>query len=96
MQPEQQDEIIRRLCSAEGHLRAVIDMVEAGQRCEQVLHQLGAVQAALHVAGARLLACQVETSEGVIKHSPCPEERVAELNRLNNLYQMLTKYTDSK
>ena len=96
MQLETQVEVIRRLRSAEGHLKAVIGMVEAGEPCELVLRQLGAVQAALRLAGAKLLACQVETSQGVIKDSPCPEERVLELNRLTHLYQILTKYTDSR
>ena len=47
MKPDQQSEIIRRLRCAAGHLNAVIEMTEAGQPCEQVLHQLNAVQAAL-------------------------------------------------
>jgi DNA-binding FrmR family transcriptional regulator len=91
MQPEQQAEIMRRLRSAQGHLGAVIGMVESGESCEQVLHQLGAVQAALLVAGARLLACQVETSKIIIQLSPCPEERAAELDRLSDLYQIMMK-----
>jgi DNA-binding FrmR family transcriptional regulator len=68
-------------------------MVEANEPCEQVLHQLSAVQAALLVAGARLLACQVETSKNVIQLSPCPEERVAELNRLSDLYQIMMRFS---
>jgi DNA-binding FrmR family transcriptional regulator len=91
MQPKGQAETIRRLRSAQGHLRAVISMVEANEPCEQVLHQLSAVQAALLVAGARLLACQVETSKSLIQLSTCPEERVAELNRLSDLYQIMMK-----
>jgi len=55
MRPEEQVDIVRRLRSAEGHLGAVIGLLEAGKPCEQVLHQLGAVRAALRVAGARLV-----------------------------------------
>jgi DNA-binding FrmR family transcriptional regulator len=91
MQPEQQAEMIRRLHSAQGHLRAVINMVEANEPCELVLHQLSAVQAALLASGARLLACQVETSKSAIQLSTCPEERAAELDRLSNLYQIMMK-----
>ncbi len=93
MRPEEQAEIIRRLCSAEGHLRAVISMVEANEPCEQVLHQLSAVQAALLVAGARLLACQVETSKSIIQLSTCLEERIAELKRISDLYQIMMKFS---
>jgi DNA-binding FrmR family transcriptional regulator len=91
MRADEQAEVIRRLRSAGGHLEAIISMLEAGEPCEPILHQLGAVQAALRASRARLLACQVETSESVIKHSTCPEERVAELNRLSNLYQIMMK-----
>ena len=56
MQAEEQAEIVRRLRSAGGHLEAIIGMLEAGEPCEPILHQLGAVQSALRAAGARLLA----------------------------------------
>ncbi len=93
MRPEEQAEIIRRLRSAEGHLWAVISMVEANETCEQVLHQLSAVQAALLVAGAGLLACQVETSKSIIQLSTCLEERIAELKRISDLYQIMMKFS---
>lgn len=91
MQPKEQTEITRRLRTAEGHLRAVISMVEAGEPCEQVLYQLGAVRSALRIAGGRLLACQIESCEDVIQYSVCPEERVAEIKRLSKLYQIMMK-----
>jgi DNA-binding FrmR family transcriptional regulator len=91
MRPEERTEITCRLRTAEGHLRAVIGMVEAGEPCEQVLYQLAAVRSAFRIAGGRLLACQVETCEDVIQHSTCPEERVAEIKRLSNLYQIMMK-----
>ena len=94
MQADEQAEIVRRLRSARGHLGAIICMLEAGEPCEPVLHQLGAVQAALHAAGARLLACQLRHSQGVIRDSPCAEDLVAEIARLLVLYQLLTKYSD--
>ena len=94
MLADEQAEIVRRLRSAGGHLDAIIGMVEAGESCEPILHQVGAVQAALHAAGARLLACQLRQSQDVIRHNPCAEDRVAEIARLIVLYQLLTKYTD--
>ena len=94
MQPEEQSDVILRLRTAKGHLEGVIGMAERGESCEQVLHQLGAVQSALRVAGARLLACQVKRSEGVILYSACPEDRAAELTRISDLYFQLIKYSD--
>ena len=95
MHPEQRTEIVRRLRSAEGHLRAVIGLLESGKApCEQVLHQLGAVRAALRAAGARILNDQVNCSEDIIQNSTCPEDRATELNRLVNLYYLVVQYSD--
>jgi DNA-binding FrmR family transcriptional regulator len=91
MRPEERTEIILRLRTAEGHLRAVISMFEDGEPCEQVLYQLSAVRSALRIAGGRLLVCQVKTCEDVIQRCECPEERVAELKRLGNLFQIMMK-----
>ena len=54
MQPEEQ-KLIVRLRSAEGHLRAIIGMIETGQPCEDVICQLIAVQAALRATGLAVL-----------------------------------------
>jgi DNA-binding FrmR family transcriptional regulator len=95
MHPEERTAIVMRLRSAEGHLGAVIGLLEAGEApCEQVLHQLGAVRAALRVAGARLLDNQINYSEEIIQNGTCPEDRAAELNRLVNLYYLVVQYSD--
>src|SRR6266545_5871426 len=94
MKPDQQSEIIRRLRCAAGHLNAVIEMTETGQPCEQLLHQLNAVQAALRAVGIRLLICQAQNSQTIILDSPSPEQRVSELKRLQSLYTIFVKYTN--
>jgi DNA-binding FrmR family transcriptional regulator len=43
-----QPDLIRRLRSAEGHLRGITGMVEAGASCQHILHQVLAVRGALH------------------------------------------------
>ena len=93
MKPDQQSEIIRRLRCASGHLNAVIEMTEAGQPCEQVLHQLNAVQAALHTAGTKLISCQAQSSQTIILDSPSPKQRIAELKRLQSLYTIFMQYS---
>lgn len=92
MKSKQQSEIVRRLRCSAGHLNAVIEMAEAGQPCEQVLHQLGAVEAALHAAGAKLIICQAQSSQSIILDSPSPEQRLAELKRLQSLYTIFFHY----
>jgi hypothetical protein NreA len=90
MPPEsQRAEILLRLRSAEGHLRAVIAMVEAEEPCEAVLHQLGAVQAALRATRWRMVDCQYHSCVETIIHDPCAETRLAGLTRLSNLIQIL-------
>jgi DNA-binding FrmR family transcriptional regulator len=84
-----QTEVILRLRSAAGHLNAVIEMAEDGRCCEDVLHQLRAVEAALHHAGGRLLCSQIEQSEALILQNASPARRAAELKRLVSLYSIL-------
>ena len=89
-------EFLQRLRCAAGHLNAVIKMAEAGQPCEQLLHQLGAVDAAMRAAGARLIICQVEYSQAVILDSPSPKQRMVELKRLQSFYTTFIKYSNHK
>lgn len=91
MQPEQRNLVIR-LRTAEGHLRAVIAMIESGQPAEAVLIQLAAIQSALQVAGFLIVKNQLQRSADVIMLEPCPDQRCAELTRLINLYQLLSKH----
>ena len=89
MQPEEKTVILTRLRSAEGHMRAVIGMVESGQNCEKILHQLHAVEAALQVTGLHLLQCQVEQSIEIVSQHPSLEKRNAEIERLIELYRFI-------
>ncbi len=89
---EEQTLILARLRSAEGHLGAVIGMVETGQNCEKVLHQLHAVEAALQASGRHLLHCQVKQSIEIFSQDPCPEKRSAEIERLVDLYRFLLMF----
>src|SRR4030065_513023 len=55
MRADEQEEVTQRLRSARGHLKATFSMLDAGEPCEIVLHQLGLVQAALSPAQTELL-----------------------------------------
>jgi len=86
LKPTPQADIVRRLHCAAGHLEAVIKMVEAEEPCEQVFHQLGAVDAAIRAAGAKLILCQAQVSQSIILDSSSPEQRLTELKHLQSLY----------
>src|SRR6266540_7339195 len=96
MKSDQQSEILRRLHCAAGHLNAVIEMTEAQQPCEQVLHQLNAVQAALHIVGVKMIECQAHSSQDVILNSSSASQRTQELKRLQSLYAIFLKYSRNR
>ena len=84
--PETRHAVANRLRTAEGHLHAVIGMVEAGAPCEEVVCQLDAVEAALCAAGRALRYCQFRKSVDAIQHGVSAKARLAELERLAALY----------
>jgi len=96
MKPNQQSDIVRRLRCAAGHLNAVIQMTEAEQSCEEVLHQLNAVQAALRAAGVKIIECQAQSSQDVILNSTSVNQRTAELQRIQSLYTIFQKYSRNR
>ena len=77
-----------RLRSASGHLGAVVKMVEEGQPCEEVVHQLMAVQAAIKAAGHQLVKDQFEYSAQALLNSDCEETRASETARLLQLFRL--------
>lgn len=72
----------------------MIEMAENNEPCENVLHQLSAVEAALHAAGFKLLTRHVHQSEAAILSSPSAAQRAAELKRLQALYGILIQKSD--
>ncbi|MBN2751665.1 MAG: metal-sensing transcriptional repressor [Rhodospirillaceae bacterium] len=47
---ESHADVVKRLKRAEGHLRAIIAMIEDGRPCPEVAQQMQAVESALHSA----------------------------------------------
>jgi DNA-binding FrmR family transcriptional regulator len=98
MTPESNPSIISRLRSAEGHFKAITAMVENGEGCDRVLHQLNAVKGALNAITQILLQNQLAESEKVIKQSECPQERAQALDYLTLIYHWTfssNQYSDS-
>ncbi len=91
MKPDPQIDLVRRLRCAAGHLNGVIEMAEDGRDCEEVLHQLCAVETALRKAAGRLLTSQIQQSEAVLAAEATPTQRAQELRRLISLYSILAR-----
>ena len=92
MELNRQPEIIQRLRSAAGHLNAVLDMVESGKPCEDVLHQLNAVQSSLRIAGRKMICCEAEAVREDILRSASVPQCSAELHRLQSLYSIYLQH----
>lgn len=84
---EVQQEIVNRLKTTEGHLQAVTRMAITGAPCEEILHQLDAVEAALRATRVRLFSYRLQQSIDVVVNSPDAEQRTAELERLLALWE---------
>jgi DNA-binding FrmR family transcriptional regulator len=88
MELNQLPEIMQRLRSAAGQLNAIVEMAESGQPCEQVLHQLHAVQSALRIVSTKIICCEAESIRNEIVNSASVSYRLAELQRLQSLYSI--------
>jgi DNA-binding FrmR family transcriptional regulator len=86
-------DIRQRLQCASGHLNAVLTMVEKESPCEEVLHQLHAVEAALKMIGQILVLSRVEEIESLIKDSSTSEESTAQFRRFAPLYSIAQSYS---
>ncbi|GAA2001168.1 metal-sensitive transcriptional regulator [Catenulispora subtropica] len=77
-------DVVNRLRRAEGQIRGVIAMLEAGRECADVVTQLAAVSRALDRAGFKIIASGLEqcmSGEG--------EERTADLAKMEKLFLSL-------
>lgn len=81
-----QPDLVRRLHSAEGHLRGIIGMVEAGASCQDILHQVLAVRGALHQVNRLLIHHHLHDCLRTALADPDPAVRVRALADVIALY----------
>lgn len=82
----QSRDVINRLSRIEGHVRAVKQMSEEGKSCEEVLHQIAAIEAALRSV-ARIVF------EDHLEHCVAEANRGEELSELvDGLKKVLLTY----
>lgn len=80
-------EIIKRLKRAEGHLRGVVEMIEAGRPCLDIAQQLHAVERAIGQARKTLIQDHLEHClEDAV--GPLPRERRQSIEE----FKEITKY----
>jgi len=84
-------QLLWRFRSVEGHLRAVIGMVEQDQPNEQVVYQLLAIRGSVDRLLELLIRQRVERCLDALIHETCPERQALEINHLVNLYQYSRK-----
>ena len=77
-------EIIKRLKRAEGHLRTVVTMLEAGRACLEVAQQLQAVERALASAKKTLVQDHIDhcLEHAVREGSRSADETIREFKEL--------------
>jgi DNA-binding FrmR family transcriptional regulator len=85
------DEVLKRLKSAEGHLRGVIRMVEEGAYCIDVIRQIQAVQAALNKINTTILEDHLNSCVITAIRGENPNDRERVLREIADVYEMATK-----
>jgi len=85
------DEVLKRLKSAEGHLRGVIRMVEEDVYCIDVIRQIQAVQAALNKINATILEEHLNSCVITAIRGENPNDRERVMREITDVYEMATK-----
>ena len=82
-------DLVRRLRCAEGHLRGIIGMFEAGADCEAALQQMLAVQGALDEVERRLVKHYLDDCLPVDLQALDPASRERALEHVVGLYSLI-------
>jgi DNA-binding FrmR family transcriptional regulator len=82
LRPEMTADALTRLKRARGQLNAVIEMMEDGRDCREVLTQLAAVSKAVDRAGYKIIASGMRYCNAARERGEEPEMTEAELEKL--------------
>ncbi len=85
------EEIIRRLKTAEGHLRGIQRMLEDGAYCIDVIRQIQAVQAALNKVSTEILDRHLNSCLITAVRGDDPAERERVLRELADVFEAANK-----
>lgn len=82
MSPETLNDALHRLRRAHGQLGGVIEMIERGEDCQQVITQLAAVSRALDRSGFKIIATGMRQCRANRENGEAPEMSEQELEKL--------------
>jgi DNA-binding FrmR family transcriptional regulator len=80
------NDTIRRLKTAEGHLRGVQRMMEEGAYCIDVIRQIQAVQSALTVVSSQILEGHLNSCVTTAIRGEDPEERERMMKEIASVF----------
>jgi DNA-binding FrmR family transcriptional regulator len=86
-----QEAVLRRLKTAEGHVRGIQRMVDEGAYCIDVIRQIQAVQAALNKVSAEILDQHLNSCLITAVRGEDPEERERVLKEITDVFEAATK-----
>ncbi len=84
-------EVIRRLKTAEGHLRGIQRMLDDGAYCIDVIRQIQAVQAALNKVSAEILDQHLNSCLITAVRGDDPAERERVLKEITDVFEAANK-----
>ncbi len=82
---------LRRLKIIEGHLRAVIRMVEEDKYCIDIIRQIQAIDSALSKVSTRILENHLNSCVTDAIQGNDPKERERVLKEITEVFEMSTK-----
>lgn len=82
---------LRRLKSAEGHLKGIVRMAEEGAYCIDLIRQIQAVQSALNKVSAQILEDHLNSCVITAIQSDSPQERERVLTEISEVFEMANK-----
>jgi CsoR family transcriptional regulator, copper-sensing transcriptional repressor len=84
-------DVIRRLKTAEGHLRGIQRMVDEGVYCIDVIHQIQAVQAALNKVTSDILDSHLNSCLITAVRGDDPAERERVLKEITDVFEAASR-----
>ena len=88
---ENQENVLRRLKTVEGHLRGVIRMVEDDSYCIDIIRQIQAVEAALNKVSSNILENHLNSCVITAIKGNNPRERERVLKEITEVFDMSNK-----
>jgi CsoR family transcriptional regulator, copper-sensing transcriptional repressor len=85
------EDVIRRLKTAEGHLRGIQRMVEEDAYCIDIIRQVQAVQSALSRVNSEILDGHLNSCLITAVRGEDPEERERVLKEISEVFNAATK-----